>query len=351
MPITRQLFGKTREGFPVDLYILSNKNNLAARIMTYGGTLASLCTPDREGNIADIILGFDDLSSYLDEHPYFGSLIGRYANRIAGGIFRLNDTGYRLAQNNGPNHLHGGKIGFDKVMWDASPCISPNGPQLTLNYLSHAGEEGYPGDLNVQVVYTLTDNDELQLDYTATTNQTTVINLTNHTYFNLAGNGTILNHIVQLAAERFLPVDETLIPTGELRSVQGTPMDFTKPVAIGEFIKAEDNQLQYAKGYDHNWILTKNPNAMAFAARVYEETSGRELTLHTTQPGIQFYTGNLLDGTLRGKNGKPYAQYSGFCLETQHFPDSPNHPTFPSTVLTPNDQYRHTTVYRFAVRS
>lgn len=349
--ITQHSFGNTPEGCSVKLYTLVNDANLEVKITNYGGTIVSTRAPDRDGAFADIVLGFENLAGYLQEQPYLGALIGRYANRIAQGKFTLNGTEYILAQNNGSNHLHGGLKGFDKVIWQANPFESADGIGLALTYESAAGEEGYPGTLGVRVVYTLTNEQALRIDYMATTDQDTIVNLTNHTYFNLAGSGDILNHEVTLNAEQFTPVNEDLIPTGELRSVAGTPMDFTEAAVIGARIDQPDEQLHFAGGYDHNWVLNNPDGRLKLAATVVEPTSGRVLETYTTQPGLQFYTGNFLDGTLIGKNGRPIHKRSGFCLETQHFPDSPNQPNFPSTVLKPGKVYTQTTIYRFGVRS
>lgn len=339
-------FGAASDATPVELYTLTNGNGLEARISTYGGTLVSLRTPDRHGALGDIVLGFDELTPYLGTHPYFGSLIGRYANRIRAGRFTLNGATYRLPQNDGENHLHGGPQGFHTVVWRGEPADAPDGPSLMLSYLSASGEQGYPGNLHVQVRYTLTEADELRLDYSATADAPTVVNLTNHTYFNLAGSGTILAHVLTLAAGRYLPVDAALIPTGELRGVAGTPFDFTAPTPIGARIDADAEQLRYAQGYDHTWVL--DAGADTCAAEVLEPQSGRRMRVYTTQPGVQIYSGNFLDGSLRGKGERPYPKHAGFCLETQHFPDSPNQPRFPSTVLVPGNVYRESTRYCFS---
>ena len=350
MVIRQELFGHSSDGVPIDQYTLGNDNGLEVKLTNYGGTIVSILTPDRYGAGADVVLGFKTLAGYLQSHPYLGALIGRYGNRIAQGRFTLNRSDYILAQNNGPNHLHGGTQGFDKVIWQAQPYESAAAVGLKLYYQSVAGEEGYPGTVDVQVMYSLTNDQTLRIDYTATTDQDTVINLTNHTYFNLAGTGSILNHEVMLNADHFTPVDANLIPTGELRPVKGTPMDFIRPTAIGARIDQPDEQLQFATGYDHNWVLNNPDGRLALAATVYEPTSGRVLETHTTQPGVQFYTGNFLDGTLIGKDGQPIRHRTGFCLETQHFPDSPNQPAFPSTILRPGERYSQTTEYRFGVR-
>jgi aldose 1-epimerase len=350
MSITREPFGTTVEGLAIDGYTLSNANGVEATIMTYGGTLVSLRVPDRRGALGDVVLGFDTLEPYLGDHPYFGALIGRYGNRIAGGRFQLRGVDYTLARNNGPNHLHGGPNGFHRAIWRAQALSSDTAPGLELTYRSRDGEEGYPGNLDVTVVYTLNEGNQLRIDYTATTDQPTIVNLTNHAYFNLAGAGDILGHELQLHATRFLPVNSTLIPTGELRLVAGTPMDFTTPTAIGARIASDDQQLHYAlDGYDHTWVIDKDGAALTLAARASDVSTGRVMDVYTTQPGIQFYSGNFLDGSLSGKRGQVYTKHTGFCLETQHFPDSPNQPQFPSTVLEPDDTYQHTTIYQFSI--
>jgi aldose 1-epimerase len=350
MSVTRHAFGVTPDGVPVELYTLAS-GGLEATIATYGGILVALRAPDRRGILADVTLGFDELAPYLTNEPYFGALIGRYGNRIAGGRFQLDGATYTLARNNGPNHLHGGPRGFHTVVWSAEPRAGDGAAALTLRYTSPDGEEGYPGTLAVAVTYTLAGG-ELRLDYTATTDRATVVNLTNHTYFNLAGAGDILGHELRLLAGRFLPVDATLIPTGELRPVAGTPMDFTRPAPIGARLDAADEQLRRANGgYDHCWALDSGGGALALAAEVFEPASGRTLQVLTTQPGVQFYTGNFLDGRITGKGGRAYAKHAGFCLETQHFPDSPNQPAFPTTVLRPGETYRQTTIFRLGVRA
>ncbi len=350
MPITRDTFGTTEDGISIERYTLTNGNRLEASIMTYGGTLLALRVPDRLGQLADVVLGFDTLQPYLIDHPYFGSLVGRFANRIAHGRFELNGRSYTLARNNGPNHLHGGPRGFHRAVWSAAEQTSPDGPSLELRYDSRDGEEGYPGNLSVMVVYTLSDQDELRIDYAATADQDTIINLTNHAYFNLAGHGSILDHELELVAGHFLPVDQTSIPLGEIRPVHGTPMDFTARKAIGLDIGADDEQLRNGQGYDHTWVLDQGAGSLGLAARLYESTTGRVMETYTTQPGVQFYSGNLLDGTLTGKEGQRYEKHAGLCLETQHFPDSPNQPQFPSTVLRPGETFRQTTMYRFRTR-
>jgi aldose 1-epimerase len=346
--IKKDFFGQTADQKPVDLYTLTNSHGMEAKITNYGGILVSLKVPDRQGKLTDVVLGYDNLDAYLKNNgPHFGSTIGRYGNRIAKGSFKLNGKEYTLARNNGPNHLHGGVKGFDKVVWRAEGLQGSAGPALSLKYLSKDGEEGYPGNLSVNVIYTLTDANELKIDYSATTDKDSVVNLTHHSYFNLAGTGNILNHELMLAADRFTPVDAGLIPTGELKSVKGTPFDFTTPTAIGARIGQADEQLKLGRGYDHNFVLNGGGGSLALAARVSEPTSGRVMEVHTTEPGIQFYTGNFLDGTITGKGGQVYQQRAAFCLETQHFPDSPNHPTFPSTTLKPGQKYETSTVYKF----
>jgi aldose 1-epimerase len=347
--IAQKIFGQMPDGRNVVLYTLANEHRIEARIMNYGGTLVSLQAPDRNGVQADVVLGFDDFAPYLSQHPYFGTLIGRYANRIAGARFTIDGKTYHLWANDGGNHLHGGRIGFDKILWDAESAESSEGPQVILSHFSRAGEEGYPGDLSVRVTYTLTAHNELRLDYSASTDQPTVINLTHHSYFNLAGAGTIHNHLLRLVAERYLPVDPELIPLGEQRSVYATPFDFTGARSIGSGLSADDAQLQLAGGYDHCWVLTQQDGTCALAADLYEPVSGRALTVFTTQPGIQVYSGNFLDSSILGKQGARYQRYSGLCLETQHLPDSPNQPTFPVTVLRPGENYRERTIYRFKV--
>jgi aldose 1-epimerase len=346
--IQKEAYGKTAEQEAVELYTLTNAKGASVKIITYGGIVTSLKVPDRNGKLGDVVLGFDNLESYLKSNPFFGALVGRYGNRIAKGKFTLNGKEYTLARNNEPNHLHGGIKGFDKVVWKARELAGKNGPGLSLSYVSKDGEEGYPGRLAVTVVYTLTNRNELKVAYTATTDKPTVVNLTQHSYFNLAGEGDILKHELMIAADRFTPVDATLIPTGELRSVKGTPMDFTKPFVIGARIEQADEQLKFGRGYDHNWVLNGNKGALALAARAYEPSTGRVMEVYTTEPGVQFYTGNFLNST--GKGGQVYQSRYGFCLETQHFPDSPNQPKFPSTTLKPGQKYQTTTIYRFSAK-
>lgn len=352
MNATKEAFGKMADGTPVELHTLTNTNGIQATITTYGGAVVSLLVPDRDGKLGDIVLGFETLEEYVEKSPYFGCITGRYANRIAKGKFTLNDVAYTLAQNDGENHLHGGTKGFDKIVWWAAEEMSDkDGVGLALTYLSEDGEAGYPGNLSVKVTYTLTDIDELRIDYAAITDKDTVVNLTNHTYFNLAdgGAGDILGHELMIDADRFTPVDANQIPTGELRSVASTPMDFLQMTAIGARIGQDDEQLRLGLGYDHNWVLNNPGGALALAASVQEPTTGRAVEVYTTEPGIQFYSGNFLDGTITGKGGKIYHKRHGLCLETQHFPDSPNQPDFPSTVLKPGEMYQTTTVYRFII--
>ena len=347
-PMTKADFGKTKEGTPVQIFTLTNASGMEAKIMTYGGIVVSLKAPDRKGAMADIALGFDSLKAYEEDNsPYFGALIGRYGNRIGHARFSLDDKEYTLEKNNGENTLHGGSHGFNTKVW--TPRQLPDGG-LELTYVSPDGEEGFPGKLTLVAVYRLTDANELKMDYTATTDKPTVVNPTNHSYFNLkgAGNGDILGHVVTIYATRFTPVDAGLIPTGELRPVKGTPFDFTKPTAVGARIGQADEQLKFGTGYDHNWVLDSGGGKLALAAKVEEPTTGRVLEVLTTEPGIQFYTGNFLDGTLKGKGGKVYAQRNGLALETQHFPDSPNKPSFPSTTLRPGQKFQSQTVYRFS---
>ena len=347
MSVNQESFGQTPEGREVDLYTLTNSNGLKARITNYGAILVSLEVPDRAGKLADITLGFDTLEGYLGEHPYFGAIVGRYANRIGKAKFTLNGVEYTLAANNGDNHLHGGLKGFDKVIWKLDDLKTEGRSAIVkLSYVSEDGEEGYPGNLACSVTYALTEDDELQISYEADTDKTTVLNLTNHTYFNLAGQGTgdILGHELMVDADKYTVVDEGLIPTGENRSVTNTPMDFTISASIGSRID------QVEGGYDHNYVLNSGGGSLALCARVYEQTSGRVMEIHTTEPGVQFYTGNFLDGSVTGKGGKAYEKHYGFCLETQHFPDSPNKPTFPSVVLNPGQKYTTATVLKFSAR-
>ncbi len=348
--MTQRAFGKTADGRQVDLYTLTNNNGVEVSIMTWGGAVVSLKTPDRTGKLDDVVLGFDNFDTYLKPPPYFGSIIGRYGNRIGGARFKIGAAEYKLPANDGPNTLHGGATGFDKVLWTARDVSDAQAPRLELTYVSKDGDEGFPGNLSTSVVYSLTADNELRIDYSATTDKETVVNLTNHSYFNLSGTaaGDVLGHELTVYAEKFTPVDKTLIPTGELRNVEGTPFDFRKPTPIGARINQDEEQLKLGRGYDHNFVLTSGGGALAPAARVYDPKSGRVMEVLTTEPGIQFYTGNFLDGTFTGKGGKVYSVRTGLCLETQHFPDSPNKPQFPSTLLKPGAKYQTTTVYKFS---
>jgi len=355
-----QPFGMTHRGEAVSLYTLKNAHGMQAKVLDYGGIIVSLRVPDRNGRLDDVVLGFDSLGDYERGSPYFGAIIGRYGNRIARGRFTLDGRTYTLATNNGPNHLHGGVRGFDKVIWSVTPFQRSDSVGLVMNYTSPDGEEGYPGTLRATVTYTLTDKNEFIFDYQATTDRPTPVNLTQHSYFNLAGDGKgeILGHVVTLNADRFTPVDSTLIPTGEIKSVAGTPFDFRTSTAIGARIDRNDEQLRYGRGYDHNFVLNKGGRGgkggiegdVTLAAHVYEPTTGRVMEISTTEPGLQFYSGNFLDSTLRGKQGVVYGRRSGFAMETQHFPDSPNKPAFPSTILRPGEEYRSRTIYRFGVQ-
>ncbi len=357
MTLTKTAFGQTPDGQTADLYTLTNQNGMKVQITNYGGIVTSIVVPDKNGQFEDVALGYDNLADYIKDSPYFGALIGRYGNRIAGGKFTLDGKEYKLFVNNGPNALHGGKKGFDKVLWKAEPIQSGAAGDrdivgLKLTYLSKDMEEGYPGNLNVTVWYFLTRDNELQIKYEAATDKPTVVNLTNHSYFNLAGagEGDVLGHVMMLNADRFLPVDKTLIPTGELRKVKGTPFDFTTPTPIGKNIKADDEQVKFGNGWDHAWVLNqKKPGELTLAARVVEPDSGRMMEMYTTEPAVQFYSGNFLNGSNVGKGGKAYKFRYGFCLEAEHYPDSPNQPKFPSTVLRPGETYKQTTIYKFSV--
>ncbi len=347
MSIKRESYGKTNDGTEVQIFTLENSKGASTKITNYGGIIVSLQTPDRDGKFEDIVHGFDSLDGYLKGHPYFGAIIGRYGNRIGGARFTLDGREYTLAATNGTCSLHGGVEGFDKKVWKAKEENTPEGPGLSLSYLSPDGEEGYPGNLSVQVDYTLTEQNEIKIDYTAMTDRTTVLNLTNHSYFNLspAQSPTILDHVVTTNSDTFTETDEGMIPTGKLTDVTGTPMDFRSPHPIGERVNADYEALHLGKGYDHNWVINGEAGTLRFAARASSPASGRVLEVRTTAPSMQMYIGNFLDGTLKGKGGRVYAYRSGFCFETQHFPDSPNHPEFPTTVLRPGEIYRSTTVY------
>ncbi|MCX6913177.1 MAG: galactose mutarotase [Verrucomicrobia bacterium] len=343
-------FGLVPDGARVNLYTLRNNKGAEVGICNYGGLVIFLKVPDRHGKFADVVLGYDNLPDYIKDTPYFGALIGRYGNRIAKGKFTLDGKEYTLAVNNGPNALHGGLKGFDKVVWEPRFLATHAGPSLELVYVSKDGEEGYPGTLSVKAIYTLTEDNALMLDYVATTDKDTVLNLTHHSYFNLAGKGDILNHQVMMPADKFTPVDVNLIPTGELKPVDGSPFDSRTPTAIGARIGQEDEQLKFGGGYDHNWVINKPMGQLGLMARVYEPTSGRVMEVWSTDPGLQFYSGNFLDGKNKGKGGWVYKYRNGFCMEPQHYPDSPNQPNFPSVVLKPGQTYRNTIIYKFSVQ-
>ena len=348
--VQQKPFG-THDGRPVTLYTLTNANGVEVDTMNYGGIIVSIRVPDRKGQFADIVLGHENLEGYIPNPPYFGAIVGRYANRIAKGTFTLDGKTYALPKNDGPNTLHGGtEKTFNKVVWDGEALKGKAG--VTYTYLSKDGDDGFPGNLKVRVTYTLTNSNELVIDYEATTDKATPINLSQHSYFNLAGEGTgdILNHEVTLHADRFTPVDKNLIPTGELRPVKGTPFDFSTPTKVGARIDDNYEQLVLGHGYDHNWVINRKGDSLTLAARVYEPSSGRVLEVSTTQPGVQFYTGNFLDGTVTGKQGHVYKRRYGLCLETQHFPDSPNHPDFPSAILKPGETFRQKTVFKFSTK-
>ena len=357
--VNRTSFGTMESDSPVELFTLRNSHGIEVQLTNYGGIITSIKTPDRNGHFADIVLGYDNLDGYLRSSPYFGAIVGRYANRIARGQFTLDGTTYKLAINNGPNSLHGGVRGFDKVIWTAHPFDNELGQGVLLAYTSRAGEEGYPGTLHAYVTYTLTPEDRLIVDYAATTDKATPINLSQHTYWNLVGDASrdILDHVLTINADAITPVDSTLIPTGEITPVDGTPFDFRTPTAIGARIdQKQDTQIRYGNGYDHNFVLNQTRTQASLmlgrlivAAHVFEPASGRTLAVYTDQPGLQFYSGNFLDGSITGKGGRVYRFRWGLCLETQHYPDSPNHPNFPSTILRPIQQYRSRTVYQFGV--
>ena len=350
--ITRQPFGSLPSGETADLYTLVNARGAQAQITNYGGILVSLRVPDSRGALDDVVLGYDDLGGYLANKPYFGATVGRYANRIANARFALEGVEYQLAANDGAHHLHGGARGFDKAIWRATGTLGPQGPMLELRHTSGNAEEGYPGTLEVAINYTLTEDSELRIDYEARTDRITVVNLSHHSYFNLRDGGAspILEHEIEISADRYTPVDDGLIPTGAIAAVHGTPFEFKRLRSIGARIDHEHEQLQVAGGYDHNFVLNGKRGELMLAARVSEPHSGRMLAVYTTQPGMQFYTGNFLDGSITGKGGVVYHKRHGFCLETQHFPDSPNKPHFPSTRLEPGQRYQHTTLYKFGAK-
>jgi len=350
--IEKAIWGKTDDGQIVHLYTLTNKNGMTVRVTNLGCDIVSIMVPDRDGTIADVVLGYERMEEYVKDTRHFGAVVGRYGNRIAKGQFTLDGKTYQLATNNGPNHLHGGVRGFEKAVWDAEGIVRGDAVGLKLHYVSPDGEESYPGNLDATIHYWLTNANEIRIEYAATTDKATPLNLTNHSYFNLAGagSGTILGHELMLAADRFTPVDETLIPTGELRPVAGTPFDFLKPTAIGARVEADNQQIKYGRGYDHNFVFARWDGKLRQVGSLYEPKSGRFMEILTTEPGIQFYSGNFLDGTAVGKDGKRYEHRFALCLETQHFPDSPNKPEFPSCILRPDEQYHHVTVYRFSAR-
>ena len=345
--VQKSAFGKMGDGRQVELYTLTNANGLTAKITNYGAILTELHTPDKSGHMGDVVLGFDNLDAYVKGHPFFGATVGRYANRIAKGKFTLDSEPYTLVVNNGPNHLHGGTVGFDKVVWDAKPVRRSDGPAVQFHYLSKDGEEGYPGSLDVTVEYTLTNQNALRIDYTATTDKPTECNLTNHSYFNLAGQGDVGKHELMLNCDRFVPVDDTLIPTGRLQAVKGTNMDFTTMHTIGDHI---DEVGKDPTGYDHCYVVNGGGKKLTLAAKVVEPATGREMDVYTTEPGVQLYTGNFLDGTLTGKGGTVYQKHAALCLEAGKFPDTPNHPKFPTSELRPGQTYRQRTEYRFTTR-
>lgn len=344
MTMKTESFGQTSEGQQVQRYTLRNENGMQVQITNYGGIVTSILTPDKAGKLGDVALGFDNLEAYIRNNPFFGATVGRYGNRIAKGKFTLDGKEYTLATNNGPNHLHGGKKGFDKVVWAAEPA---GDNALKLSYVSKDGEEGYPGNLSTTVTFSLSEDNELKIDYLATTDKATPVNLTNHSYFNLAAGAaeTVLQHEMTIKADRYTVVDQSLIPTGELRPVAGTVMDFTRPTAIGARIAQVEGG-----GYDHNYVLRDAKGPLQLAASVFEPVSGRVMEVFTTEPGVQFYSGNFLNGQVVGKGNVAYIKHSGFCLETQHFPDSPNQPGFPSTILRPGETYKTTTIYKFSVK-
>jgi len=352
MPITKELFGTLPNGTKIDRYILKNNNGMEVQISNYGATVTSIKTPNKEGLFEQVILGFDTLEGYLQEQPFLGCVVGRYANRIAKGQFSINGTSYQLATNDAPNHLHGGIHNFSKVVWAAESTSTKRSTSLHLKYFSINGEEGFPGNLACEIVYTLTDNDALQIDYSATTDQATVVNLTNHCYFNLkdGGKSPVLDHELRLFANYFTPVDKTCIPLGTLQSVKKTPFDFSNWKKLGEQISTKDKQIQIGNGYDHNFVINESNHDLTIAAKLYDRHSGRVMTVHTTKPGIQLYTANWLDGTLKGHQGISYSRRCAVCLETQYFPDSPNQPTFPSALLLPEETYKTQTVYQFSVK-
>ncbi len=350
--IQKEKFGEMNDGTQIDLYTLTNKNGAKASITNYGAIVQSLYIPNRSDKLLDVVLGYDSLSGYLKVSPYFGAIVGRYGNRINKGQFKLNGKEYQLTINDGKNHLHGGTNGFDKRVWTAEEVKSDLGPALKLTYKSTDMEEGYPGNLTLEATYTLTDNNELRIDYKATTDKETILNPTHHSYFNLSGdpNNTILDEKLMIDADKFTPINDGLIPTGKLQSVENTPMDFRKPTAIGLRINEDNEQLKFGKGYDHNWVLNNYDGSVRKVASVYDSTSGIFMEVYTDQPGLQFYSGNFLDGSIKGKKGIIYKHRTALCLEAQHFPDSPNEKDFPSTTLNPGEVYKQTTYYKFSTK-
>lgn len=350
--ITQDVFGTLPQGDTVVRYTLTNANGMQVKVLNYGGIIQSVIVPDKSGKMGDVVLGFDSLDQYIKQSPYFGAIIGRFGNRIAKGTFTLNDSTYHLFINDGPNSLHGGKVGFDKRIWQVTPEAGDSSQKLKLHYISKDGEEGYPGNLDVTVTYTLDNNNALHIDYEATTDKPTVLNLTNHAYYNLNdGKGTATDELLMLNADYFLPVDSTLIPTGELRPVKGTPMDFLQPIAMGTHINDDYDQLKLVHGgFDHCWVLNTQGDLSQVAASVYDSSNGRFMQVYTTEPALQFYSGNFLDGTLHGTNGNVYPKHGCIVLETEHYPDSPNKPSFPTTVLNPGDTFRSSTIYKFSVK-
>ncbi|HJZ75614.1 MAG TPA: aldose epimerase family protein [Vicinamibacterales bacterium] len=347
--VVRAAFGRTGDGTAIDIFTLTNTRGMEVQAISYGAIIRSIRVPDRNGTLDDVVLGFDTIDGYLRTHPYFGAVVGRYGNRIAKGQFTLDGTAYRLATNNGPNHLHGGVKGFDKAVWNSETLERDGAVGVIFTHTSPDGDEGYPGTLAARVTYTLTPANELVVDYAATTDKPTPVNLTQHSYFNLAGAGDILQHRLMLNADRFTPVDATLIPTGELAPVAGTPFDFRQPAAVGARIDANDQQIRNGGGYDHNFVINRTGAGLVHAARLEEPSTGRTLDVSTTEPGVQFYTGNFLDGTITGTMGRVYKRRSGLCLETQHFPDSPNQSAFPTTILRPGEALQSKTIFAFGV--
>lgn len=354
--ISMRYFGDLPDGRAAQLFTLTNSSGAILEVTNYGGTIRRIVVPDQEGKMADVVLGFRTLAEYIKDSPYFGCIIGRYGNRIANGEFSLDGVKYELAKNNAPGnmpcHLHGGEVGFDKVLWSAIPATSKDAASIKLTYRSADGEEGYPGNLNVDVTYTWTNENELRIEYKAVTDKATPVNLTQHTYFNLAGHdsGDILGHELMIKADKYTPVNAGLIPTGKLADVKGTPFDFLQPMTIGARVDANNEQIKYGGGYDHNWVLNKSSDGLELVGLLSDPVSGRSMEIWTSEPGLQFYSGNFLQGNLVGKSGKAYVHRGGLCLETQHFPDSPNKPDFPSTILKPGEEYNTTTVYHFKTK-